>query len=411
MNNPLVNAHKQLESVASLIKLESSILERLQNPERLIKVSIPLRMDEGEDRVLVGFRSQHNSTLGPYKGGVRFHPDVTEDEVVALSMWMTWKTATVNLPYGGGKGGVIVDAKALSEHELERLARGYVRALADFFGHETDIPAPDVNTNAQIMAWMSDEYSRIAGSHGSKHTFTGKPVNLGGSLGREEATGQGGVYVLNELSADFEIDPNETTIAVQGIGNVGYWFAKLASDNGYKIIAISDSRGGVYNAEGMDIDKVADHKKKYGNLADYSAKSIENKDLLELDVDILVPSALENVITEENAADIKAKYIIEMANGPITHEAESILLDKGITVVPDILANAGGVTVSYFEWVQNRMGFHWTHGEVLSKLQPIMADAYQQVTNKSHKLSTDLRMGAYAGAVERVAEAMKIRGF
>jgi glutamate dehydrogenase len=407
MNNPFQNAQEQLRTAADILGLSQDIVAKLSEPDKVIPLNIEVEMDNGETKIFQGFRSQHSNARGPYKGGIRFHQNVSEDEVKALSMWMSWKTAVVDIPMGGGKGGVIVDPKQLSEAELERLSRGFVKELYKYIGPDVDVPAPDVNTTPQIMAWMVDEYAKQTGKDLKEvlATFTGKPLNLGGSEGRTEATGQGGVYILEELASEFGLTPDQTKIAVQGFGNVGYWFAKLAYDLGYKVVVLSDSKGGIFDSAGIDPEQALEYKKQNGKLVGFSGDEISNVDLLELDVDILVPSALENVITKNNAEKIKAKYIVEMANGPVTPEADKILHEKGIIFVPDILANAGGVTVSYFEWLQNKDDKYWTKEEVLEKLKPIMSKAYKSTREAMDQHKVNMRMGAYALAVSRVAEA------
>ena len=406
MNNPFKNAQMQLVQAAKLLNLDESMIQRLKWPEKVLRVTIPVKMDDGSVGVFHGFRSQHNNAKGPYKGGIRFHPQVSEDEVMALSTWMTWKCALVDIPYGGGKGGVIVNPDDLSEGELERLSRGYARAISGIIGLDKDVPAPDVNTNGQIMAWMLDEYKSITGET-NNGVFTGKPIELGGSQGREQATGQGGVYILEAMVKHENYNKEDMTLAVQGLGNVGYWFSKLATNLGYKIVAVSDSRGGIYNANGFDIDEVMAYKKEHSGLAGFpDAEVITNEELLELEVTVLVPSALENVITEENADKVRAKSILEMANGPVTPEADEILFRNDVLVVPDILANAGGVTVSYFEWVQNKNGETWTAEEVLQKLEPIMQKAFTEAHEEMHRHNTNMRMGSYFVAVKRVVDAM-----
>ena len=414
MVNPFTNAQTQLATAAKLLKLDKNILERLKWPDRILKFHIPVKMDDGRVHMFEGFRSQHNNARGPYKGGIRFHPGVNEDEVKALSMWMTWKCATTEIPYGGGKGGVVVDPAKLSLSELERLSRGYVRKVADFIGEDVDVPAPDVNTNGQIMAWMLDEYCQIKRKQ-EWGVFTGKPLNLGGSLGREQATGQGGVYVLQQLAKEVGLKPEKTTVAVQGFGNVGYWFAKLAETVGFKVVALSDSKGGIFCADGLNVEAVLRYKKENRTLATYSkpglkVAKISNEELLELSVDVLAPAALENVITEKNAKNVRAKYIIEMANGPVTPEADEVLFKHKVVLIPDVLANAGGVTVSYFEWVQNRTGYYWPESEVLQKLQPLMVSAFRNSYKAAKEFKVDVRTGAYTLAVKRVADAMVLRG-
>ncbi len=407
MQNPYQNAVKQLEHVARLIDLSDDKLEKLRVPDRFVEVSFGIRLDSGEYRTFIGYRSQHNNALGPYKGGLRFSPFVTADEVKALSMWMTWKTAVVNLPFGGGKGGVVVDTKKLSEAELERLSRAFIRSIADIIGPDKDVPAPDMYTNPTVMGWMVDEYSKIVGKP-TPAVITGKKIEDGGSQGRVEATGLGGFYILEALVEKFKLSKNDIKIAVQGFGNVGYYFAKFASDAGFKVVAVSDSKGGIYNSAGLDIDKVYQVKQKTGSVVNTEdTDSITNEEILTLDVDVLAPAAVENVITEQNAEDIKAKYIIELANGPTTPEADKILFEREVVVVPDILANAGGVTVSYFEWYQNLHNETWSKEEVFEKLKQKIKPAFEQVYKKASELSSDLRMGAYALAVGRVAEKME----
>jgi glutamate dehydrogenase/leucine dehydrogenase len=363
-------------------------------------------MDDGSIKVFTGFRSQHSNARGPYKGGIRFSPQVSEEEVKALSIWMTWKCAVVDIPFGGGKGGVIVDTKQLSTKEKERLSRVYIQSLFEMIGPNKDIPAPDMYTGPQEMAWMMDEYSKLVGKK-TPAVITGKAVDQGGSKGRTQATGLGGFYVLEKLADKEKLALKETVIAVQGIGNVGSNFANFAEQRGYKIIALSDSRSGVYNADGLDVDSVLDYKQTHGDLKNYpNGEQISNQELLTLDIDILVPAAVENVITKENADQIKAKYIIEMANGPTTPKAEEILLNKDVLIVPDVLANAGGVTVSYFEWYQNINEENWTEEKVNQKLKQVMDDAFEQVWAKMKYYQTSFRMGAYALALDRVSSAM-----
>jgi glutamate dehydrogenase (NAD(P)+) len=407
MSDPFKNALTQLENVAKLIKLEDWILEKLSRPERFIEVSFPVKMDNGKIKVFTGYRSQYNSALGPYKGGIRFSPDVNESEVKALSAWMTWKCAVAGIPYGGGKGGVIVDTKKLTEGELERLSRAYIRAIYEVIGPEKDIPAPDMYTTPEIMAWMVDEYSRLVGKK-TPAVITGKPLSKGGSQGRTEATGYGGGYILEELAKLKNLNPKETTIAVQGFGNVGYYFAEYAQSKGFYVVAISDSKGGIYNAKGIDVKKATKHKEQKQTLKGFEkADSISNEELLELEVDVLVPAAIEDVITKENANRIKAKYIIELANGPVTPEADEILHKKKILSIPDVLANSGGVTVSYFEWLQNRKKEKWPKEKVLRKLKTIITKAFKESLASMKKYKVDMRMGTYALAVKKVAEAEK----
>ncbi len=408
INDPFANAQTQLAEVSRLIALEPDLRELLANPHRVLMVKIPVLMDSGELKMFTGYRSQHNNALGAYKGGIRFHPNVSESEVKALSMWMSWKCAAVDLPLGGGKGGIIVDPKNLSTSELEKLSRGYVGAIYEIIGEDRDVPAPDVNTDGRIMQWMLAEYESLLGKK-SPATFTGKPISAGGSEGRTEATGYGGVYVLQALLSR-EAKSAPQTIAIQGYGNVGYHFAELAFDLGHKIIALSDSQGGIFNSDGIDPRMAMAYKEKTGHLAGHAgAQEITNEDLLELEADVLVPSALENVITADNAAKVKAHYIIEMANGPVTPDADKILFEKRIISVPDIVANAGGVTVSYFEWWQNKHSERWSKQDVLEQLKSKITKAFMDSYDKMRKLQVPLRTAAYAIAVERVAQAEKAR--
>ena len=420
--NPFINATRQLENAAKLLDLDKNVLEILKNPKRVLEVSIPVKMDSGEIKVFKGFRSQYNDALGPFKGGIRFHPKVNLSEVKALSAWMTWKCAVVGLPLGGGKGGVIVDSKKLSSNELEKLSRGYVRALKDFIGPEKDIPAPDVYTTPQIMAWMMDEFSKIKG-YNVLGVVTGKPIEIGGVRGRSFSTAQGGIYVLEKVVRKLKMNSEKTTVAIQGFGNAGSFMAEILNALGYNIIAVSDSRGGIelsqksikskvksqkYNF--LDIRKIIKFKKETGSVIGFpETETITNEQLLKLDVDILIPAALENVITEKNVGDIKAKLIIELANGPITSEADFELEKKGVIVIPDILANAGGVIVSYFEWVQNLQNYYWTERENISKLKSIIEKSFDEVWAKKKCLNVSVRLAAYILAVERVAKAEKLR--
>ncbi len=406
--NPFQTAQAQLEAAAKLAGLDKDKVQQLKTPDRYVEVSIPVKMDNGERKIFTGFRSQHNNARGPYKGGIRYHQDVNLDEVRALSFWMSFKNAVVNVPFGGGKGGIIVNPRQLSEGELEKLSRGYVKKLYPVFGPETDVPAPDVNTNGQIMGWMLDEYQKITGNK-SMATFTGKSLDNGGSQGREEATGFGGVYVFEEVVKNKVVDlPEGSTIAIQGFGNVATFFAKAAEKLGYKVVALSDSKGGIYNPEGLDFEKVMSHKKSSGALKDFSgAKNISNEELLELPVDVLVPAALENVLTKDNAEKIRAKLVMEMANGPTTPEADAVFDKNGAVVIPDILANSGGVCASYFEWYQNMHRETWGKEQVLEKLSRQIKLAFADVLEKRNKYQTSFRNGAYILAAERIIEAMK----
>lgn len=408
--NPFESALKQLARAAEVMKLDPGVLARLQHPKRELHVSVPVRMDDGSLKVFEGYRVQYDDTRGPAKGGIRFHPQTDINEVKALAFWMTFKCATVGIPYGGAKGGITVDPKGLSVGELERLTRSYVNALGDFIGADRDIPAPDVYTTPQIMGWIMDEFSKLRGVN-TPGVVTGKPLSVGGSEGRGFATAQGGIYVLQALVAKKGWKPEETRVVIQGFGNAGSYMMKLLQKFGFKVIAVSDSSGGIMSAAGLDGEAVGAHKKSTGKVANFpGAENITNAQLLELDCEVLVPAALENQITAENAARIKAKAVIELANGPTTPEADEILSKAGLSVVPDILANAGGVTVSYFEWVQNLMNYYWTEKEVLEKLQPIMERSFAAVWDTAQKHNVDLRTAAYVVAIGRIAEAMKARG-
>lgn len=423
MNNPFENAMKQLDNAAKIMNLEPWIQSLLSQPKRVLTVSIPVKMDSGEVQVFTGFRSQYNDALGPYKGGIRYHWNVSLDEVKALSFWMTMKCAVVGIPLGGGKGGIIVDPKELSIGELERLSRAYIRQIYKYVGPTQDVPAPDVYTTPQIMGWMLDEYEKLVGEH-APGFITGKPLSIGGSAGRGFSTAQGGVYVLMQAVKKMGWNPRETTVAIQGFGNAGSYMAKILHAEGYKIVAVSDSKGGIMQRKGFDPNRVEEVKTKSGKVDNCycegtvcsmkgengDCKIITNEELLELDVDILIPAALENVITADNAPRVKAKMIVELANGPVTPEADVILHKNGILFVPDILANAGGVTVSYFEQVQNASNYYWTEGEVLEKLEKIMVRAFNEVWETKEKYNIDMRTAAFVRAVERVAEGMRVRG-
>ncbi len=406
--NPWQEAVTNLEQVAKLINLDTEVLRIIEKPDRVLEVKLVIRKDDGSYAVFTGFRSQHNNARGPYKGGIRFHPQVTKEEVMALSLWMTLKCAVVGIPYGGGKGGVIVDPHKLSSTELERLSRAYARAIAPIIGADKDVPAPDVNTNGQIMAWMVDEYSQLKGKL-ELAAFTGKPLDFGGSQGRTEATGRGGVDILNNLAKYYHLKPGETKVAVQGFGNVGTWFAYFAQKEGYKVVAVSDSKGTIYNPQGLDVKEVMKLKKEKGSVVYASGKKLGRDEVLTLPVDVLVPAALEGAINEDNAQSIKAKYIIEMANGPTTVEAEEILLKRGVRIIPDVLSNAGGVTVSYFEWVQNRQGYYWPKDEVFAKLEKIMTQAFQDMMVQVEKRGLTHRQAAYANALSKISAAIRQR--
>lgn len=408
--NPWQMALNQLDEVAKEINLDQGIHQILRHPKRCLTVSIPVRMDNGKIKVFSGFRVQHNVNRGPAKGGIRYHPDVTLDEIKALAMWMTWKCALVNIPYGGAKGGVVCDPKKLSLKELEGLTRRYVSEIISFIGPEKDIPAPDVNTNPQVMAWIMDTYSMDVG-YPVPGVVTGKPISIGGSLGRNTATARGVMFTLMNVAKKIKFDLFEKTIAIQGYGNVGGNLAHLLNEQGYKIIAISDVEGGIYNPKGLDPIKVSLALKESGSVVGFKdADKITNQELLTMNCDILIPAALENQISQENADKIKARLIAEAANGPITPQADRILEGKGIFVIPDILANAGGVTVSYFEWVQGLQAYFWTEREVNLKLRDIMQKAFDSVHRTSQERKVTMRKAAYILAVERVAEATRVRG-
>ncbi len=410
--NPFKIAQQQLDEAAAILKLEPGIHALLREPMRELHVTIPVRMDDGSVKVFKGFRVQYNDARGATKGGIRFHPEETIDTVRALAAWMTWKTAVVDIPLGGGKGGVICNPKEMSQGELERLSRGYIRAIAKFIGPEIDVPAPDVYTNPQIMAWMMDEYSIITG-YNVPGVITGKPLPLGGSAGRGDATARGGVYTIREAAKVLNLNLKGAPCAIQGYGNAGYFGHVLAEQIlGMKVVAVSDSKGGIYNPAGLDPKAVSEHKDKTGSVVNFpGAKNITNEELLELDVLVLIPAALENQITEKNAANIKAKIVAEFANGPTTPEADKILYANGVYVIPDFLCNAGGVTVSYFEQVQNAYDYYWPLEEVHEKLDRKMTAAFHAVHEMAQKHKVNNRVGAYLVAVHRVAEAMRLRGW
>lgn len=410
--NPFQMAQAQLKAACDKLGLDPGYYEILKEPLRVLTVNIPVKMDDGTTKTFIGFRSQHNDAVGPTKGGIRFHPDVTLDEVKALSMWMTFKCGVVGIPYGGGKGGVICNPKELSKSELERLSRNYFRAIAQIVGPEKDIPAPDVYTTGQIMAWMMDEFSKVK-QFNAPGVITGKPLIIGGSRGRNEATARGCMYVIVEAAAKIGLSLKGATVAVQGYGNAGRIAAELLSGLGCKIVAVSDSRGAAYNPAGIDPWAIGQFKDTTGTVKGYpGSEDIGNAGVLTLPCDILIPAALENQITAAVAPEVKAKLVAEAANGPTTPEADKILFGNGIMVLPDILANAGGVTVSYFEWVQNLMGYYWTEEEVNDKLHQVMVQAFSNVYNMYQRYGDiDMRTAAYLVAVERVAQAMEVRGW
>jgi len=393
----------RVQQAAEHARIDPETLLRLSAPRRTVEVSLPLRMDDGTLRMFRGYRVQYDDVRGPFKGGIRFHPQVDLAEVKSLALWMALKCAVVDIPFGGGKGGVEVDPHKLSVAETERLSRAYVRAIADVIGVNRDVPAPDVYTNARTMAWMADEYASVVREH-EPGVITGKPVGRGGSLGRDDATGRGGYYVLKEIEAQRDWKPSQISVAIQGFGNAGQHIAKLLSKDGYKVVAVSDSRGGIYNKDGLDVASVIEHKSETRRLPDVGEK-LDSGALLELDVDVLVPAALEDQITEANAANVKAKVIIELANGPTTGEADKILHENGAMVVPDVLANAGGVTVSWFEWLQNRAGIYWELEEVHKKLRRTMQTEYRTLHARMTELKSPMRTAAYAVALERLDRA------
>ncbi|MBS1819600.1 MAG: Glu/Leu/Phe/Val dehydrogenase [Acidobacteria bacterium] len=410
-NGPIFGAMLQeFDGAARILNLEPGIWKILTHPKRQITVSCPVQMDNGEIEVFTGYRVQYNITLGPAKGGIRYHPGVTLDEVTALAAWMTWKCAVAHIPFGGGKGGIICDPTRMSRRELEALTRRYVAEIIDAIGPEKDVPAPDVNTNDQVMAWIMDTYSMHVG-HTSTAVVTGKPLELGGSLGRREATGRGVMISARESAKHLGFDISNATVAVQGFGNVGSISAQLIGELGARIVAITDWKGGVYNEKGLDLAMLNDHVRQQKTVAGFSGgTSVTNDELFALDVDILVPAALENQITMANAPSIKAKVVVEGANGPTSPDAHRHLHDRGVFVVPDILANSGGVTTSYFEWVQDRQGYFWTEKEVNDKLEAKMCEAFNAVLQTALKYRVDLRTAAYIVAISRVATVTRMRG-
>jgi glutamate dehydrogenase (NAD(P)+) len=408
--NPFRIAQIQFDMAAEFLKLDLGLRQIMRTPKRVLEVAVPVKLDNGQTKVFTGFRVQHNVARGPAKGGVRYHPNVTLDEVKALAAWMTWKTATVNLPYGGAKGGVICDPKRMSKGELERMTRRYAAEILPIIGPDVDIPAPDVYTDSQTMAWIMDTYAMTVG-HTAPGVVTGKPVSIGGSEGRNDATGRGVLFVVEEACKLKKISLRGASVAIQGFGNVGSAVARLFMEKKAKIVAISDSRGGVHNPRGIDPLRAMRYKERAGTVVGMpGASRISNDDLLLLKCDILIPAAMENVITLHNADQIKARIVAEAANGPTTPHADEILSRKGVFVIPDILANAGGVTVSYFEWAQDLQGFFWQAQEVNSKLEYIMKRAFNDVHESMRKNRVYPRAGAYILAVSRVAEAMQVRG-
>lgn len=420
MATPLLSdANQRLDKALQYVTIHEDAIERLKYPKSSLTVSIPVRMDDGSLRVFQGYRVRYDDSRGPTKGGVRFHPNVTLDEVQSLAFWMTFKCAALNLPFGGAKGGIMLNPKELSKFELERLSRGYIDLIADFIGPDVDIPAPDVYTNPRIMGWMMDQYSTIRRQI-TPAVVTGKPIPMGGSLGRETATAMGAFFAIQTIMPKYDQHPQNTTVAVQGFGNAGAVIAELLFRAGYKVVAVSDSQGGVYSAQGLDIPSIRQFKESTrGIQAVYCEgtvcnsiehQPISNAELLELEVDILVPAALENQITVDNAAQIKASYIFEVANGPISSAADQILEANGIQVFPDILINAGGVTVSYFEWVQNRSGYYWSLEEINQRLQEKMTCETEIIWATAHELSCSMRTAAYVHALKRLADAIEAKG-
>jgi len=413
MINPYQNYLKQIKKAKDILNLDEDVYEQLKFPKRILEVSIPVKMDNGKLKVFQGFRSQFNDSLGPHKGGIRYHEGVTREEVMALSAWMMLKCAVVGIPLGGSKGGIIVNPKKLSKNELEQLSRGYIQKIYKYIGPTQDVPAPDVNTDGEIMTWMKDEYEKLIGEQ-APGVITGKPIDMGGSLGRDTATAQGGFYTLQELMKELKMKSAKTTCAIQGAGNAGANMAILLARDKFKIVAMSDSQGAVISDKKtgyLDVNKVLAHKEKNRSVVGCpGTRTITNEQLLELKVDVLIPSALENVITDKNAKNIKAKVVVELANGPVTPEADEIIFKKGIVTVPDILANAGGVTVSYFEQVQNAANYYWEAADVKIKLKKIMVQAFKDMWTVRTKYKIDSRTAAQVVAIKKIAQAVKERG-
>lgn len=408
--NVLVSTQFVIRDALTRLGYGEEFYELLKEPQRILTVRFPIRMDDGQVKVFTGYRAQHNDAVGPTKGGVRFHPDVTEDEVKALSIWMSLKCGISDLPYGGGKGGIVCDPRNLSIRELERLSRGYVRAISQLVGPTKDIPAPDVMTNSQIMAWMLDEYSRIR-EYDSPGFITGKPLVLGGSHGRETATAKGVTIMIDKALQMKGIRIHQARVIIQGFGNAGSYLAKFMHEAGAKVIGISDVHGALYNPDGLDIDYLLERRDSFGTVTQLFKNTMSNKEILVQDCDILVPAAIENQITMENAHLIKAGIVVEAANGPTTLEATKILTERGILLVPDVLASSGGVIVSYFEWVQNNQGYYWTEAEVHTKLQEVMEKSFENVYTIHNTRSVDMRLAAYMAGVRKMAEASRYRGW
>ncbi len=413
------NTLSLINKASEIMKLSKGAKAVLSNPDRIVQVSVPVKMDDGELRIFTGFRVQHCNLPGPYKGGIRYHQDVNMDEVKALATLMTFKCSVVGIPLGGGKGGIIVNPKELSKRELEMMTRGYAEAIAQFVGPTIDVPAPDVNTDGQIMAWFADEYSKVKGGENLPGVVTGKPLAYGGSLGRDKATAQGGFYVLDEVMRQKGWNPKTTRVVIQGFGNAGSHCAEILDKAGYKVIAVSDSKGGIHCEDGIHVTNALSCKFEKGSIQECQDVSMQtgkqcervtNEQLLQLDCDILVLSALENQVTSQNAGSVKAKVILELANGPTTIEADEVLLKNNVVVIPDILANAGGVTVSYFELVQNQANFYWSAAEVETRLKEIMVKAWNRVDEMHTKYNTTYRMGAFISSFDRLEQIMKVRG-
>lgn len=412
-------AFERIRDATRHVDIPDETAQRLESHKAMLTVSIPVRMDDGSLKIFEGYRVQHNDLLGPGKGGIRFHPDVDLEECKALALWMTCKCAIMGLPFGGAKGGVAVDAKKLSMLEVERLSRAYIRRIADFIGPDTDIPAPDVYTNEHIMGWMMDEYSHVVRKR-TPHVITGKPLALGGSHGRRDATGRGAFVCVNELAGKYDWKPESTRVAIQGFGNAGQAIARLLGKKGYRVVAVSDSGGGIYHPDGLKIPEIVEGKNRGKNMAEIychhsvsentDAEQISNAELLALDIDLLIPAALEDVITEDNAHEVKASVILELANGPITGKADQILQDNNVTVIPDILANAGGVTVSYFEWVQNRCGEYWSRKDVQKRLEKRMSRQFSKVMDIASDKKIAVRTAAYVLALTRLGQAAEALG-
>ncbi len=413
MGTMFTKARKRLKQAAKHLDIHPDVIEQLKYPKETLAASLIVRMDDGSVKAFKAWRCRYNDTRGPTKGGIRFYPAVNMDEVMTLAFWMTFKCAVANLPYGGAKGGVSVDTKKLSRSELERLSRAYMRAFARFVGPDRDVPAPDMYTNGIVMAWMADEYAKMADAP-MPAVITGKPIALGGSLGRDDATGRGGYLVLRHLEKDLGLSPESTRVVVQGFGNAAFHCARLLHDDGFKILGVSDSRSAIYDPDGLDPYAVMEHKRRTGSVSGAptrsQARELSNAELLESECDVLVPAALEHQIIEENAGNIQARFILELANGPTTPAADKILNANGKIVIPDILANSGGVTVSYFEWVQNKAGYYWDLDEVRRKLKQIMEPETRRIWDLSNEKGIDMRTAAYVHALDRIAQAVEAHG-